>query len=65
MPYHFTSIYGHGLCYQHVYEYKDGYVYECMNVCVYVSKYVFRIVLKKEIRMYVCEEIALCMFIRW
>ena len=62
MPNHFKSIDGYGLCYQHVYGYKDTYVYVCM--CVYVSKYVFRIVLK-DIRMYVCVEIALCMFIRW
>jgi hypothetical protein len=52
--------------------YKDIKIHMCMYVCmyvcmyifVYVSKYVFRIVLK-DIRMYVCAEIALCMFIRW
>ena len=48
-------------------------IYVCMYVCMYVCiyymyvcmyVYVFRIVLK-NIRMYVCAEKALCMYIRW
>ena len=36
MPNHFTSIGGYGSCYQHVYVYKDRYVYVCMYVCMYI-----------------------------
>ena len=33
-------------------------------MCVCVWKYLFGIVLK-DIRMYICADIALCMYIRW
>ena len=43
-------------------------MYVCMYVCMYIYvcvwKYLFGIVLK-DIRMYICADIALCMYIRW